>query len=438
MISSRNIRAAMIGSSMSLFPRKLCAEWRKRGIEVTLFTGVTGGPKQLPDGTPVIEPLFRRKSVPWQDRFRDRAAALDEWIARRHFARYRRRTGIDAPSAWEWQFYANFSQAFPIARAIRAYQPDFVFAQEVFSYGFAAALCGTIPQFLFPWGADVFWCPELSPLISLMVRTALWRAKLIMPTSQYGVDHIAQRFGISRDKLMPISWGADLSLFRPAGEGLRRAICERWKIPADARVLLNVRRLRKQWGSLDVFEAFLALSKKAQGTHFVMLGGEGTETLAAECKRRVADAGVAPRFTIIEGAIPIEQVAELMSIAAIYTSVMGSGDMRSLSVVQAAAAGGAPVLGEHPEYAFMQRQGFRTLFVQRNNPAAIEAALQKYLDDESFRKTTVAQNLAYVAQDEDQTTQMDRLLDAILSRIDRTSSRSLPAPAALAPVHSAA
>ncbi len=101
------------------------------------------------------------------------------------------------PARAEWQFYANFSQAFPIARAIREFSPDFVFAQEIFSYGFTAALCGNIPKFLFPWGADVFWCPELSPLIATMVRIALWRAKLIMPTSEHGAGHIARRFGIS-------------------------------------------------------------------------------------------------------------------------------------------------------------------------------------------------------------------------------------------------
>src|SRR5271163_3952945 len=111
------IRAAMIGSSLSLFPRKLCAEWRKRGIDVTLFTGVTGGPRQLPDGTPVVEPLFHLRSKPWRDKLQSRAASFDEWVARRYFTRYQQRTGLEKPNAWEWQFYANFSQSFPIARS---------------------------------------------------------------------------------------------------------------------------------------------------------------------------------------------------------------------------------------------------------------------------------------------------------------------------------
>jgi len=423
----------MIGSSMSLFPRKLCAEWRKRGIDVTLFTGVTGGPRQLPDGTPVVEPLYHRKTKPWQDKLQERAATCDEWIARRHFARYKSRTGIEQPSPWEWQFYANFSQAFPIARAIRAFRPDFVFAQEVFSYGFAAACCGSIPKFLFPWGADVFWCPELSPLISLMVRSALWRAKLIMPTSHYGVDHIAKRFGISCKKLRAISWGADLTLFKPADADRRKQICANWNIPPEATILLNVRRLRKQWGSLDVFEAFLRLARENSTTHFVMLGGEGTESAAAECREKARAAGVADRFTIIDGAISIEQVADLMGISAIYTSVMGSGDMRSLSVVQAAAGGGAPLLGEHPEYANMQQQGFRTLFAQRNNPDSIYTTIRRYLDDEPLRRETVRNNLAYVAKYEDERTQMDLLLETILQQLERSDRMNISPPARLSP-----
>jgi glycosyltransferase involved in cell wall biosynthesis len=260
----------------------------------------------------------------------------------------------------------------------------------------------------------------------MMVRASLWRAELIMPTSQHGVQHIARRFGIPREKLMAVSWGADLAMFRPAAGERRRVICGRWGIPADAKVLLNVRRLRKQWGSLDVFEAFLRLAQRTEGTHFVMLGGEGTESIAQECRKRIDQANLGCRFTIIDGAISIEEVADLMSIAAIYTSVMGSGDMRSLSVVQAAAAGGAPVLGEHPEYSNMERQGFRTLFAARNDPDSIVAALSRYLDDERLRQRTVESNLAYIAQHEDESLQMDRLLGNILCRLDRPSKASSP------------
>src|SRR6202000_1377651 len=96
--------------------------------------------------------------------------------------------------------------------------------QEVFSYGFAAACGGPAPKFLFPWGADVFWCPELSPFTSMMVRTALWRSELIMPSSQFGADHIARRFQIPREKLAPVSWGADLSRFKPVNAAGRQEI----------------------------------------------------------------------------------------------------------------------------------------------------------------------------------------------------------------------
>jgi glycosyltransferase involved in cell wall biosynthesis len=413
----RSIRAAMIGNSMSMFPRQLCAQWRKRGVDVTLFTRVVGGPKMLPDGTPVVEVITPGKWKPWNHKWREYAAKLDEWIARRYFSHYRERTGLGIPNAWEWQFAPNLVEGIQVGRAVREFRPDFVFAQEVHSYGFAAASCGSIPQFLFPWGADVFWCPELSPLISWMVGHSLRRAACIMPTSRFGADHIVRRFGVPRENVRPISWGVDLSMFQPADDQRRRRICAKWHLPAGKRILLNVRRLRPQWGSLKVFEAFMCLAKEVTDAHFVLLGGEGTEEVARSCREQLVARQMLDRFTLVPGQIPLDEVAELMSVAAVYTSVMGNGDMRSFSVIQAAAAGGAPIIGRHPEYEYMQQQGFSTLFAQQQDVQSIFNAGLTYLRDESLRARTVSANLAYVRHHENFDVQMDALLNTILHKI---------------------
>ncbi len=95
--------------------------------------------------------------------------------------------------------------------------------------------------------------------------------------------------------------------------------------------------------------------------------------------------------------------------------------MCSLKRVVAAAllACSSPVLGEHPEYAHMQRQGFAALFAQRNNPDSILTALRRYLSDEPLRRGTIEKNRAYTAAHEDEHTQMDLLLKMILTRLDR-------------------
>lgn len=412
----------MLGNSESLFPQQLCAQWRKRGVDVTLVTRTVGEETHLPDGTPIVRVMDYSKVTRRNWRMRKRMAKLDEWIARRHFKHYEQATGRKSPMAWEYQVYPQIVEGVATARAVRQMQQqtriDFVFAQELFSYGLAGAMCWGIPKFMFPWGADVMWCPELSPISAGMVGWALRSAELILPASVSAAAYIQRRFGLPAERVRALSWGVDVGMFKPLEAARRAAVCDKWKIPTSARVFLNARRLLPEWGSLDVFEAFFALAKETTGTHFVLLGGDGTEKTAAELLARVTAANLAHRFTIIQGRISLQECAELMGIAEVFTSVMGSGDMRSSSVLQAAAAGGAPLLGAYPEYELMARQGFRCLFAQLGDVPSILEGLRAYARSPELCAELSRENRAYLEAHEDFDKQMDLMLATILRRVD--------------------
>lgn len=110
-----------------------------------------------------------------------------------------------------------------------------------------------------------------------------------------------------------------------------------------------------------------------------------------------------------------------MAASDVFVSLMGLGDMRSASVLQAACAGAVPVLAEHAEYRELEKLGFRAQFVDPNRPAAVAGAVRLYLENGELVKVTRAANQRYIAQCEDFDTQMGRLLEAIGATSDRVS-----------------
>jgi hypothetical protein len=101
--------------------------------------------------------------------------------------------------------------------------------------------------------------------------------------------------------------------------------------------------------------------------------------------------------------------------------------MRSISVLQAAAAGAAPVIGENPEYREMERLGFAALFVRPDSVEDVVRALRFCVMSPEKVRDMVARNDRYLAQYEDYSTQMDTLLgliEGVCARYDVESAES--------------
>ena len=259
----------------------------------------------------------------------------------------------------------------------------------------------------------MFTYAESSPYHFALTRFSLRHVDLIVPTSITAARHICKRFGVAEEKVQPVSWGVDRKAFRRATDDERRAICARWRIDPAATILLNPRRFRPDWGGFVALEAFMQIAGEEPSTHFITFGGHGTEAFTKEARQRVAEKGLSDRFTVLEGDASMDVCAELMSVSDIFVSLLGRGDMRSISVLQAAAAGGAPVVSDLPEYREMERLGFAGVFVQPDSVDDVVRALRVYLHDPAKTRETVAANHSYLAEHEDYETQMDKLLGLI-------------------------
>lgn len=408
--------AVMLGESTSFFPAQLAAYWRSKGIEVVLVTHGPNAHTALADGTRVVQ--SQAHETPLTRTVTTRVMNPLLWRVERLMPRFKERfmrvTGMSADTELWLPYLAEYvAAAWPTVKAARAQRPRFVFGHEVTTYGLPTALCRGVPRILFPWGGDVFTYAESSPFHFALTKFCLRSVDLIVPSSTSAARHICERFKVSPEKVKAISWGVDRKKFRRADDEKRSALCSEWEIDEKATIVLNPRRFRPDWGAFVALEAFVQVALENANTHFILFGGQHTDKYTEQARAEIAQKGVSTRFTILEGEASLDTCAELMSISDVFVSLLGRGDMRSASVLQAAAAGAAPVISDNDEYREMARLGFEALFVAPDSVSEVLEALRMYINDPAKARATVARNDQYLAQHEDYSTQMDSMLELI-------------------------
>lgn len=421
--------AVILGNPHSLFVTQLGRHWRRLGLDVHI---VSTGP-DLPDeqsvGLPVVDsrpyrPLWTRALRPVNVLLRPTERLLP-WICR---GRYRRKTGLDAPRRWELFWVDHYWDSYSRARAALALKPAFVFAQEAAAYGLSAARCRGTARIIFPWGGDVYVSCEASPIISAMIRRAFHSVERIVPSSQSAKDRICRRFDAPPDRVVPISWGVDLNQFAPLTGDKRAAVRNQINVPADAVLVMNIRRFDPLWGGAEALEAAVRLAHRRRNVFFLFLGSGYDSSLPAAAKDRVQRAGLRDRFRFFDEAVPLAQYAELVGVSDVGLSLMTQADMRSSSVLQAAAAGGVPVIGDTPEHRLMQENGFACRLIAAGDQQSLAGHLDELVANPGVRRAHADANRRYLIEHEDHERQMLRLLEVIadavrLSRDDTVRKR---------------
>lgn len=410
-----NRPVVIIGDPISLFPRHLASYWRSLGMDVVVVTHSWAGEKSLSDGTKILsstehETRTRRTLLKL---LRIALRLIEKAVLTLGNARYHKAMGLGEKGDYRPSFADPLINGISIARFVRSLHPHFVFGQEVFAYGFATALCHGFPRVIMPWGGDVYRYAETSFVAFTMVKYALRQADLICPSSVVAARHIRERYRVPEARIHAVSWGVDRNMFRRANENQRRRICRKFGIDPTAMIFMNVRRFQPAWGCDTALEAFSQFAQEDSSSHFIMLGGAGSAPLVRDARKQLVEGGLEHKFTLFENDIPLADCAELMSVSDVFVSLPRTRDMRSASVLQAASAGGAPILSEQAEYREMEHLGFMALFVDPEDAGSVLNALRLYANNSELRTSTVAQNQEYLAEHEDHHGQMVKLLDLL-------------------------
>jgi glycosyltransferase involved in cell wall biosynthesis len=404
--------AVIIGNPGSIFPRHLAALWRSFGLDTRIVTRHWSGERVLPDGTPILasaeaeSPSQRRAYHALGRLLGALESRLQSWQRRRF------RAAMGSETHYTPLASPTIVDALSIARFTRALCPRLVCGQEVFAYGLATSLSRGCPRLVMPWGGDVYMYAETTSLAFALVKYALRHVDLVVAGSPLAARHIQDRFAVPPDHLHCGGlWALDRDRFRRATPDENLRIRSRYGIRLDDLVVMNVRRFFPAWGSDVAFRAFVRFAQEWPAAHFVLLGGVGTESLVAQARATLQKEGLASRFTLFDGDLPLAECAALMSIADICVSLMREIDMRPLaSILEAACAGGAPVIGDQPEYRAMETLGFSAIFVSPDDSDAAVAALRRYAADASLRRSVAEHNDRYLREQEDGVAQARDLL----------------------------
>jgi glycosyltransferase involved in cell wall biosynthesis len=417
----------ILGNPASVFPRHLAALWRAFGMTVHLVTRRWQGERALADGTHIMTSSDDDRGVrALANRAVERALSPVEsaitWVQR---GRYSQAMGFE--TSYRPRVTPALVDALSISRFVRRLRPQFVCGQEVFSYGPATALSGRVPRILMPWGGDIYMYANTSTLASQAVRASLRHVDLVVPGSPLAGDYLTRRFGVPPGRMhFGGLWALDRQRFTRATGSDRDRIRTSYGIPADAFVVMNVRRFFPAWGSETALGAFLRFAQEHGTAHFIMLGGAGTEEFVTRARHDVDRRGLSARFTLFDGDLALAECAKLMSIADVFVSFMREWDMRPLaSILEAVACGAAPVLGDQPEYRAMATLGFRSAICPPGDEGAAVAALRRYAAHHALLHDTVAANLAYLDAHENGAVQALSLLERVheIRRTGATMSR---------------
>jgi glycosyltransferase involved in cell wall biosynthesis len=409
--------AVVVGYAGSMIPLRYAQIWRRLGVETVVVTCDGGGDRRLGDGTPILDAARRGGDVVLGDLrlLAPVLAALEAQVLADGGDRFERALGEFASDPYKPRSTGHLLEAPRIAATVRALDPLFVCGHEVFAYGVATALCHGAPRVLVPWGGDIYYFAETSPIALAMVRFALASVDLVCPSATASAKQLQERFGVPPDRVRPVSAGVDRSRLRQMGPEERASTRARLRIPPGALVVTNIRRFKPPWGSEVALEAFLRVAAADARTHFVCLAGAGGAPYVDAALARATAAGLAARFTFVREDLAPDDYYDLLCASDVGVSLMLSRDMRSASLVQAAGAGLPLLVSPQDEYVEMAKLGFDAITVDPRDPTQVAATLVALLRDAAVRAELVARNQAYLAEHEDEDRQMRHLLDLILS-----------------------
>ena len=341
------------------------------------------------------------------------------------FQRARYLAAMGSETTYRPYISAWVADAFGISRVVREMRPQFICGQEVFAYGLATAFSRGTPRVLMPWGGDVYMYADTTTMASAAVRFALTHVDLVAAGSPLARDYLHKRFGVDEARMhVGGTWALDRERFSLKSDIERVRVRARLGIAAGALVIMNVRRFYPAWGSDLAFNSFVRFAKEHSSSHFILLGGQGTEPFVAAARATLERERLSDRFTLFDGEVQLEECAACMSVADIVVSLMREQDMRPLSsILEASACGGAPILGDQAEYRAMERLGFRALFCPAEDHEKILGCIREYAGSERLRAETALQNQRYLDEHEDGRQQAIALLRRIRSIRDAYDGR---------------
>ncbi len=260
-----------------------------------------------------------------------------------------------------------------LRRLLRDERPDLLHAHYASGYGSTAALVGFHPWLLSVWGSDVYDFPYESRLKGWWLRRNLRRADAVASTSEAMASQVRRLVpGLGTVAVTP--FGIDTTRFT------RQA-----RLHAGL-VIGTVKKLAPKYGIDTLIRAFaMLLAGLDDGAAITLcIVGEGPQR--AELEALARQLGVAGRVEFAGAVAHADVPAQLHNFDIFAAASRLDSESFGVAVIEASACA-LPVVvtrvGGLPEVV---REGETGLVVERDDPAALAAALKRLVADAAMRE----------------------------------------------------
>lgn len=276
------------------------------------------------------------------------------------------------PKGNDFQKLRYFFAGRKIKHIVDEIKPDVIHVHYASSYGVAVGFSRISDYILSVWGSDVYDFPRKSLFHRLLLKHSLYRASLIMSTSQAMAKETNQ---YTNKSIEVTPFGVDLALFNP---------CKRTRLPNDGRFIVGtVKGLDDKYG---IRYLILAVAKILNSTSIpieLRIAGRGEQE--EEYQRLAAELGVS-QITTWLGFICQDKAAEEwanMDVAVIPSVLESFG----VAAVEAQACGTAVIVSDIPGLMESTCPGESSIVVPREDALSIAEEIKRlyYNDKERIR-----------------------------------------------------
>lgn len=223
-----------------------------------------------------------------------------------------------------------------------------------------------------------------NPALRPRLARALKAAARVFAVSD-SLRRLALDLGVAAEKTEVVGNGVDTARFHPVD---RAAARRRYRLPADAQLLISVGALVERKGVHRVIDSLPALLERHPNLHYLVVGGSSPEgDMRAELEAQAARLGLAGRVHFL-GAVPPDELKGPLSASDVF--VLATRNEGWANVFLEAMACGLPVVttavGGNAEVVCREELGRVVPF---GDAAALQQALHAALDTDWDRAAIV-------------------------------------------------
>jgi glycosyltransferase involved in cell wall biosynthesis len=207
-------------------------------------------------------------------------------------------------------------------------------------------------------------------------NSVMARGDRVIAISNFVADHVANLYGVGRDRLRTVPRGVDLETFDPDRVGAQRivSLARQWRLPDGIPIVMLPGRLTRWKGGLDLVAAVGMLGRR--DICCVLAGSEQRRGFRRELEAATGERGLAGVFRIVD---ECRDMPAAYMLADVVVSASRDPEGFGRVIVEAQAMGRPAVATDHGGARETIVPGATGWLVPPRDPAALAMAIDQAL-----------------------------------------------------------